>query len=166
MARPTRWDRRYSPLPVGGAAASYTNEIGRLQPGETLTRVRFQYDLSRALFNQAFFPDGLIWAVGIQVTPTTAAPTTNPIDDPNLDWVWWEGTSPRTIALTINSANANTIMKCTAPWPPDTRDGKAQRHNDSAVAQSVWLQARAVTQSGQADMFFSWSSSVLVIEAI
>ena len=166
MARPTRWDRRVSAVPGSTPTFSYTSEIGRLQPGETLTRVRFQYDLSRALANQPFFPDGIMWAVGIQVTPTTALPSTNPMTDPNLDWVWWEGTSPRTIALAVNSANANTTMKCTAPWPPDTRDAKAQRHNSSAVAQSVWIQARSILTTGQSNMFFAWSSSVLVLEAV
>lgn len=165
MARPTRWDRRYKSADETTPQASYASELARLAPGETLTRVRFQYSLQRVLTTLPFGPDGLIWAVGIQVGTNTAIPTTNPIQNPNLDWIWWEGAAPRGQLGFINSANAQTTVASYAPVASDVRDAKAQRRNDSAVVQSVWLQARAQYQTGQSDMFFAWSASTLVIEA-
>lgn len=166
MARRTRWERAQGAFEDFNQFTVAAVPLAFLQPGETLTRVRFQFSFNAGGKNRTFFTDGLPYVAALQLYPATASsPTTSPITSPNDDWIWWEGFAVTTTGLTINSANGDIFSMASGPHDPDTRDGKAQRVNLDAADQRLWLQIESQLKTDQALIRGSFSASTLILLA-
>lgn len=162
MPRATEWRRGAVAYVEDTADFERHQLLCSLAEGETLTRVRFRYQLQHV----AQFPAdalGIPAAVGITLSGAAAVePPIFPLTTPDGDWLWWEGSFP----LPSNVAYEDGTINELDVWPSDAheRDGRAQRVADVGGSK-VWWVAEAPADLAVQDTFYasvSWSVLVLL----
>lgn len=157
--------RNFESFTDPGKASVFAARVGDLAPGETLTRLRFNYEAAIVGVDEAFYTEGINYILAFQLYPgSLTLPDRSPVSHPNDSWIWWESCYTRTQVWGLDKDLKQVSY---AAGPPDggIRDGKAQRRNDSGAAQTLWLQMEAAPGGAQAELFLSWAASALVIEA-
>nr|CRY97163.1 hypothetical protein [uncultured prokaryote] len=164
MARTTTW-RRAAETYVNDAGnlVSHTTNICPLFPGETLTRVRFQYWAGSYQGDFPFLNDGITCAMSLQVYPTEAFPINRfPVTHPDDDWLWWETFTFKTDVFWIEAGDE--ISEARGPLDGGYRDCKAQRGPiPPGEAHFLVIQTQS-TLSTQGAHYLSYGASALVLD--
>lgn len=156
--------RNFEAFTDPGKSSVFAARVGNIQPGETLTRIRFNYEAAIVGLDEPFYTEGINYVLAFQLYPgSLMLPDRSPVSHPDDPWIWWESCYTRTQVWGLNAAGKE-VTYAAGPQDGSTRDGKAQRRNDSAGAETLWLQLEAAPGGAQAELFLSWACSALVIE--
>ena len=157
--------RNFEAFSAPGKSDVFARPIGDLQPGETLTRIRFNYEAAIVGVDQPFYTEGINYLLAFQLYPATlAVPDRSPVSHQDDSWIWWESCYTRTQIWGLDK-DLRQVTYAAGPVDGGTRDGKAQRRNDSGAVQKLWLQMEAAPGGAQAGLFLSFAVSALIIEA-
>lgn len=163
MARTTTWRRHVGSL-VDDGSYGVRHEITTvpIHPGETLTRVRFQYYIDSQDEDLPFFASGSEVVFALQVYAPADIPVLRfPVTHLDDDWLWWETATFRTDVLTI--VDGHTFTNQSGPYDGGYRDSKAQRGPIEGVdAHFLVVQTQAsVTATGGHRLSYGLSALVL-----
>lgn len=165
MARQTRWDRFALSFVGGEARTSHVVQLGTFAPGETITRIRFNYFLSSYNAANPLLHDDVVIAVGIDVSESPSAPTPFlPATAPNHDWMWWEGDT-QGLQWYGFGEEAKIVQEARGPMNRQPRDVQAQRRNTGTTDWSLWLKTQSTVEPLQGLHYLGYGVSVLILEA-
>lgn len=161
MARQTQWRRTLVANLAGDGITDIHNvKLCDLAPGETVTRIRFDYWIGRATLNLANEEFGAPVALGIQLYHGSD-PTAFPALGVNSDWMWWEMAYMTTTVLD-RSSETSFMYAAAGPANKAERDVRAQREAGTAPA-TLWLQTQTPVLGGQATHNLTVGASTLVL---
>lgn len=162
MARPTEWRRSaQNYVPTTGAANIHQVKLCDLAPGETLTRVRFNWWAGQEASALPLAGEGVSFALGIQAYEGNL-PTDNPLTSPNADWLWWEWFTMTSEVFGRDDDNT-FVNSMIGTNMVQERDVKAQRAAGESPM-TVWLQT-AGFNAAQGFHDLSYGASCLVLLA-
>lgn len=160
-----RWHR--SALEYVNSVAYVNNQIVEtafIDEGETLTRLRWQFQCLHVDTSTAH-SQGMGVAIGAIVGPEswTAADVPSPWNDPDEDWVWWEGGF-------FNGeldGDSTGVQGSTGLYPRsiEERDVKAQRGPAPAGGNRLWFATDTSTLSPTQSIHYlclSYSAGILL----
>lgn len=163
MARPTEWRRVQESFVAPGNGVQHSTRAIAVFAGETVGRVRFQYQCS-VFPSLPFAPWGVQGVLGVRVQQNLS---TTPDLDPQADissddWLWIEGFGWRQEFGAIDDVTGDPVELISAPADGGYRDVKAQRRVISDGA--IWLQDSTVLSgSSQGNHYLSYQLSALII---
>lgn len=165
MARTVRIERRIASFDTGGTPVRHEVNLLPIFPGETLTRVRWQFWIGQFQGAIPFAADGVQFGVALQVYAPAEIPVQRfPVTDPNDDWLWWEGVTMRSDVFALRS-DGSEINEMRGPIGDGIRDSKAQRGPITGVdAHFLFLQTQA-SVTAQGGHFLSYAVSAIILEA-
>lgn len=163
MARATEWRRSFHEYANGATEISGHNVVlCELADGETLTRVRFQWQAQHAS-NFAAHGAGMMVAAGIITVPKLGGfPIPEPIlhrDDP---WIWWNGSIFETVVSFEDAGGTITNLDC-APARVQEVDVRAQRTATPGGDFVYFLTGTSTLSPTQSTHYLSVSASCLVM---
>lgn len=138
-----------------------------LNPGETLTRLRFSWQATTEAPTYPSWSQNLACCMGAIVLPdpATAADVPDPFLSPNEDWVWWE--AGWFLSRAVKQGGNPSVVQETDTAPPDggrERDVRAQRKADPVNGSHIWfVSATGTSYPNQARHYLSLAYSVGVL---
>jgi hypothetical protein len=165
MARATEW-RRFTGEYVNSAASLNHHEVlmTTLSPGETLARIRFQWQAQHSS-EFAMHGTGFLIAAGIINLPLTGSfPVPDPYEFPDDPWIWWNAPIMQTaVSYTDPTGNINNLD--VAPLPSQEIDVRAQRMASPAGDGVYFSTGTSTLSTSQSTHYLSVSASCLVLLA-
>ena len=139
--------------------------IGRMSPGETLTRIRFKYFLSSYNADNPLLTDDVVIAAGIITGgPIPTPPNFYPATSPSQEWIWWEGET-QGIQVYYKAGTEAPVTESRGPQDRSERDVKAQRRNNTNEGQNIWFKTQSTIPGVQGQHFLGYSFSVGILQA-
>jgi len=163
VARATEWRRNIGEYTEGVLKANqHFYQMGSMDEGETLTRIRFNWQATHPS-NTAADAAGFIVAQGILVVPsgTLQAALPDVFDEPNEPYVWWEAGQFQ--PMFVGSPGDFTGELDVYPYGDLQRDCRAQRVADVGGSDIWFLTSTSPLSPGQCDHYLSLSASMLII---
>ena len=163
MARPTTWRRSFGSFVNGNSGVSHSVQIAPVNAGETVTRVRLQYQWT-ALPSIPLGPWGVQMLMGVTLQDTTSSTLDlDLVADANSEsWMWWEGAPWAGQEVFVKPGDTDPTEVLTAPLDGGYRDIKAQRI--CTANGYLWLTMASDPAGGtQAQGYFSYAASTLVL---
>lgn len=165
MARPGRWERFVGEY-VNSATSLNHHEVlmATMEEGETLTRIRFQWQAQHA-GEFAAHGTGFVVAAGIINLPLTGGfPVPDPAEFPNDPWIWWNGSILQT-TISFLGSDENVVNIDSAPRAADEVDVRAQR-SASPAGDGIYFSTGTTDLSPtQCDHYLSVTASMFILEA-
>jgi hypothetical protein len=153
---------------VNDSSSSVRHQVTTIPvfPGETLTRVRFQYWAGVYAGDFPFIADGVEIALGLRLYPPGEIPVTRfPFTHADDDWLWWETFTFKTDVFWIEEGG-NEVSEARGPIDGGYRDAKSQR--GPVPGEDAWFlvlqtQASLTTQGAH---YLSYGLSALVLDPV
>jgi len=137
-------------------------QLGTMDEGETLTRIRFCWQATHPSTTAADAA-GFVVAQGILVVPSGTAEGSLPdvFDEPNEPYVWWEAGIFQPMFVADNGSGDQELD--VYPFGDLNRDARAQRVADTGGSDIWFLTSTSSLSPGQCDHYLSVSASMLII---